>query len=626
MPDADVLLISPPWRPSLWPSLALGTLKSRLAACGIPIECSHLHLDVAMRLGLDRYDRIAGGWEVGEALYFALYRPSEAHQILARTADCLSASGQAGAARDCTIDTMAELEAATSEAIACLDLEAYRLIGLSVGALQLGAAVYLADRLRSLAPQAKIVMGGSSLVGTVGARLLESLSAVDAVVDGEGEAALALLARESEWTPRSLAAIPNLRYRDAAGAATGREKGSLADLATAGPPDLDEYFISAAAHGLDPSMLVLPIEASRGCAWEHRRGDGRLRGCTFCGIYRTSPNFREKPLPSVLNEIAHGVERHGALELSFIDAYLPPGYAKGLLRALAAQPSDTTIFCEMRCDFDPETAMLLAAAGARKVQLGVEAFNTAILRKMAKGVRMIDNVRAVKLCEEHGVPLQYNLIIRFPGIEKEALDETLALLPALFGYAAPLLADFYLDRSSRIFAEPEKFGIDAATMDRDPLPFLPDSLAAKGISLVVPVVLPEDPALRSGWEAIETAVALWSARHEAAARLGIRHLLSFRDTGRKLVIEDHRGDEPLVIKIGDLLREILLAAADVTDRETLRDLIPGRDEARLEEALALLRKHRLVVEEGRSVLALPVRAWLPSGAPRALAEPAMAAQ
>src|SRR6185295_15567593 len=80
-----VLLISPPWRLVNWPSLSLGVLKAHLTRQGIAVDGLHLHFEIAMRIGLERYQTIATGWELGEALYFGLYAPEEARDILLRS-------------------------------------------------------------------------------------------------------------------------------------------------------------------------------------------------------------------------------------------------------------------------------------------------------------------------------------------------------------------------------------------------------------------------------------------------------------------------------------------------------------------------------------------------------------
>src|SRR5690349_15654415 len=128
-----VLLISPPWRVVNWPSLSVGVLKAHLTQIGIPCDGLHLHFDVAMRLGLDRYQTIASGWELGEALYFGLYSPKEASGILSRTAKFAVENGHAWPEELGTIEFMREVERATMDVVDQIDLSQYSLVGLSVG-------------------------------------------------------------------------------------------------------------------------------------------------------------------------------------------------------------------------------------------------------------------------------------------------------------------------------------------------------------------------------------------------------------------------------------------------------------------------------------------------------------
>ena len=605
----NILLVSPPWRLANWPSPAIASLKSALTAAGIEAHAAHLHLPFALAFGMDRYDRIAQGWEAGEALFFALAYPDQAEDILARSADAMARRGEPTAL--CGAETLEAARHAIDRCLAALNLDRLAVIGLSVGALQLGASIYLARRLRRSHPHLRILCGGSALVGQAGAALLAQVPEIDLVVDGEGEEALVRLMQAPDWSPARLAAIPNVRYRDPHGRPAAGQRRDVRALATLPPPDFDDYFAVLQAEGIPPLDAVYPIEASRGCAWEHRRGDGILRGCTFCGLYRGSTGYRDRPFARIAAEVDRAGDRYGTLELSLTDAYLPSAHALPLLGHIADHPADFTLFCELRCDLDRETALALARAGARQVQLGVEALDTALLRHMVKGTRMIDNVQSIKLCAAYGVLAQYNLITHFPGATAAQIERTLALLPALFGLPAPTLAHFYLDRGSRIFQDPEAHGLSAGRIDAEKLPFLPKELG-NDLCQVVPIS-PDDARDHAAlWDRLEILVAHWRALEAERHAAGRKHGLTFRDTGRSLAVFDARRDEPVTLSLGGGLRAVLLACETIVSRSRLQSLFPGNP-GQLDEALAVLRAHRLIVEEKDLILALPVAAPLPSG-------------
>ena len=554
-----LLLISPPWRIVNWPSLSLGVLKAHLTRIGVPSDGLHLHFEVAMRIGLERYQTIALGWELGEALYFGLYSPEEAPEILSRTAKYAIENGHAWPEELGTVEFMREVERATLDVVDEIDLSQYSLVGLSVGALQLGASLYLARVIKARAPGLRIVLGGGSVLGQPGRTLLELVPWIDAVVDGEGEDALAALATHECWDEQTLSSVPNLHYRRAEGGVARSKTAVMANLNDAALPDMDEFYAAARRIGYPPADLVMPLEASRGCAWEHRKNDGQLHGCTFCGLYRNSPNFREKRTDKIISEIQGGVARSQATAVSFVDAYLPAGCAKDLLKDISRAGLDITLFCEMRCDLDDEIADLLARAGTRQLQLGVEAFHTRILGKMAKGTRMIDNVFSIKLCEEYGIPHQYNLITHFPGVAIQDLREMIQLLPSLQAFDPPSLADFYLDRGSRIFAEPARYGMAAESLDSAPLPFLPASLSQKPVSQFVVFEKNEPDEINQLWAELEAFVTAWRANHEEAKEQGIDHLLSYRDLGNILLITDYRDGQPSILELTGIGRAVLLA-------------------------------------------------------------------
>ena len=135
---------------------------------------------------------------------------------------------------------------------------------------------------------------------------------------------------------------------------------------------------------------------------------------------------------------------------------------------------------------------------------------------MAKGTRMIDNVFSIKLCEEYGIPYQYNLITHFPGVALQDLREMIQLLPLWQGIQPPTLADFYLDRGSRIFSEPVRYGIAPDTLDSTPLPFLPAALTQQPVSQFVPFEEEASDEVCQSWAELEAFVAAWRANHDQA--------------------------------------------------------------------------------------------------------------
>lgn len=593
-----------------WPSLALGSLKSFLSGHGMPSRACHLHLEAAACLGLSRYDALADTWGAGEALFGALFEPSEAPRLLAQAGERLRASSCFEAAA--WVESTAASDVA-SVIEAWLDRERpedYDIVGASVGALQLCGALYVLKRVRERGHHGLRVLGGSGLVGSAAREVLKRCPDVDVVVDGEGERALLALAlARSGGGGADLSGVPGILFRDGTGRVAAGPRPEPVDLSSAPPPDLQEFFATAAELGVPRTALTLSLEHSRGCAWEHRTGT-ELRGCTFCGLYRTSPNFRRKPVDRVIAELSAAIQRHQVLNVAFVDAYIPNDYRRDLLEGLARIPADLTFFTELRCDLDRATAAALARAGAGHVQLGVESFSTPILRHIGKGVDSIQTAYSLRLCQEQGISTQYNLMVRIPGVGRADVEQLAATLPVLYGLRPPQVVDFYLDRNSLAYADPVAHGIDPDSLDAERPVWLPESLGDSRVTQVVPF-RPLDRETEEAWRALERRVEEWRARWKAARDARVDSPLSWRDGGGWACVTDLRGEEPRIYVLEGLLYEAFRACADVMTETRLSRLLPQHPREALARALETLCRHGLVLQDGPRHVAVAVRAGLP---------------
>lgn len=186
-PRAQVLLVSPPWMKAGWPCLGIAALKSCLAADGIAVECSHFHLETAARLGWDNYDGLAEACGAGEALFGALIDHEDAARLTAYAGRELRTAGFEALADWAEGPACTELQQLIDLWIDDIGAIETPIIGVSVGAMQLCAAIYLVQRLAQRGHRGVRVLGGSGLVGSCGTEVLRRVPKVDYVVQGEGE-------------------------------------------------------------------------------------------------------------------------------------------------------------------------------------------------------------------------------------------------------------------------------------------------------------------------------------------------------------------------------------------------------------------------------------------------------
>ena len=410
------------------------------------------------------------------------------------------------------------------------------------------------------------------------------------------------LARDGiERDPRELAEIPNLWFRTATGRIERTERRVLPSLDGQPAPDYSDYFSLADCIGIARTVLVLPVEASRGCAWADRGHGATGAACSFCSLNRSWPGYREKSLPLLLKELRECIHSYGVLDFSFVDSSLPASFRDDLLRAIASWDEDVSLFCELRADFDETTAALLARAGARKVQIGVESFSSTSLRRMGKGLQAIDNVAAIRRCHEFAIPYQYNLLTDIPGAGQEEIAENLAILPLLRGFLPPTLVAMYVGRDSAIARNPAAWGIQPASIDAVPCRYVPASLSRAGLTEEVSFVASSADA--PSWAAIVREVNAWRAFRAS----GLYAPLSYRVGPEFVVIEDRTGPEPCATTLTGIARDVFLAAESVSTVSQVAERCSSAPAELVGEAVDQLVAARLLLRERSRVIALPVR-------------------
>jgi hypothetical protein len=137
---------------------------------------------------------------------------------------------------------------------------------------------------------------------------------------------------------------------------------------------------------------------------------------------------------------------------------------RGLSQALLARGASLSFWGNVRFDrsFTPDLCRLLAAAGCVGVAGGLECAVDRLLAAMDKGTTMAAAARALAAFAAAGIPAHAYLMHGFPGQTLAEAVDALEAVRQLF--AAGLLRSafwhaFTVTRGSRVFCEPERFGI-----------------------------------------------------------------------------------------------------------------------------------------------------------------------
>jgi hypothetical protein len=448
------------------------------------------------------------------------------------------------------------------------------------------------------------VLGGSGLVGSIATEILERVPSIDYVVNGEGEAAFLSLIADLRETGRSRGRLGVCSRDIATGRAQDGGRAPSINLSQAPTPDLSEFFATAARFNVPKTALTLSFEHSRGCEWEHRI-PGQLKGCTFCGLYRTSTDYRRKSIARVADQIRESVGLHRNLNLAFVDAYLPESDRDELLDCINTMPEDITYFTELRCDLSAATVAKLSRR-ARRVQLGVESFSTALLRRIGKGLSAAQSVYCVRLCQEARISTQYNLMLHIPGATRDEIAGLYDNLPTLFGLLPPTVTRFYLDRNSLVFHNPERHGVCAASLDAERHDWLPMSLGDSRISQVVPF-RPIYDDLGPEWEKVADLVGEWRERWTISHAAGLPSPLVWSKGADWASIIDMRQQQERVFEIDGTLLDVFLGTDEVVSLKRLTSRLPHRDPTEIAKALQDLVSMRLVYKDGPRHVRVAVR-------------------
>jgi hypothetical protein len=486
-----VVLVSMPFADADRPSLQLGLLKVAVEKAGFPVRTLHASLDFASMVGMSAYRMLAAhrGRQFGDWLFsvaaFGSDAPDPAGSILEEFRSELPPLD--------LLDLRCRVVPAFLDALADDPVwQAARFVGFTSTFQQNVASFALARRLKERYPGIVTIFGGANFDGVMGAEYHRAFSCVDHFVSGPGETALPLLLGGSP--------LPD-----------------ISDV-----PDFDEYFARAARLGiLDRESVLLPFESSRGCWW------GEKHHCTFCGLNGETMRYRSKPPEKVLAELDTLARRYRTFRFEAVDNILDPRYLTTVLPALTSAGYD--LFYEVKANLSRADLRLLARAGVRRLQPGLESLSSRVLRLMRKGVRAAQNVCLLKWARYYDIDVAWNLLWGFPGETADDYATQAAVIPSLAHLQPPGSADrIWLERFSPLFAD---------AVEPEPEPsyryVYPPSVDLSKAAYFFAWPSPLDDTVYAG---VRSAVGRWND-HWAA---GDRPALTYRAIPGLLQIEDRR--------------------------------------------------------------------------------------
>jgi radical SAM superfamily enzyme YgiQ (UPF0313 family) len=300
------------------------------------------------------------------------------------------------------------------EVLAYLRAQAPDVVGVSMFTFNRKRSYELLAWTREACPKAVLLAGGPHPTH-LAEEVFEDCPALDAIVQGEGEAVLLGLAERLSAAPGTdlWKWTPGLILR------TGPTlpQAPLEDLDAIGIPaeHLETDF-------LDDLGQLAYLSTSRGCP----------ATCNFCNtpeFWGTSIRFRSAP--SVLRELRLLRERHGLTYFSFRDDTFTAnrGRVLELMEGIQQSGLHPLWNCQSRVNLvDEDRLVAMKRAGCEFMQFGVEHGSERVLELLDKGTNMRHVRKALSLVRKVGMNLGIYLITGIPGETWADVEETAALI------------------------------------------------------------------------------------------------------------------------------------------------------------------------------------------------------
>ncbi|MCX5722629.1 MAG: RiPP maturation radical SAM C-methyltransferase [Nitrospirae bacterium] len=458
--QAQVALVNMPFSYSKYPSIQLGTLSALLKSKGISVDCHHLNVRFAHKIGVPLYEMICekralfGEWIFSYLLFRDNPKRAEYPRLFKPVFEQVAkASGQ-------SVSFFEDMATRTAPqfltgALTSIDWGQYKIVGFTSTFDQNVASLTMAKLIKDLYPEVTIVFGGANYDGEMGLEYFRAFPFIDHVVVGEGEEVFPelvryLLSGKSGTVPNGVA------YREGVTPAFTPNHALFSDFAKTGPPDYDDYYhllaeLGEAAQGLDRILLY---EGSRGCWW------GEKHHCTFCGLNAQSMKFRAKSSEQVAREMAYLSSRYDTARFRLVDNIIDMKYVENLFGRFAEDHCDLDLFIETKSNLQKSQIRTLAVGGVKCMQPGLESLSANQLQAMDKGVTPMQNIICLKWSFYYHVTVSWNILLGFPGETNEDYRRQIDLLPSLFHLQPPeSTGKFWLERFSPYYTKPHEYGV-----------------------------------------------------------------------------------------------------------------------------------------------------------------------
>lgn len=319
-----------------------------------------------------------------------------------------------------------------------LPKEEIRFIGITTFTSYIKKAYKLAERIRPLHKESKIVFGG--VHATFMPDEVLAFDYIDLVVRAEGEEPMLELLNGVPYNE-----IKNLSYKEDGKIIHNDVRPIIKDLNSYPMPAYDmlpmeKYKAPLGSYRRKP---VMNLVTSRGCPGL----------CTYCSGGFLGSRIRFKTADKIFDEVKYLMENYGIKEITIIDDTftLFKRRVKEFCELLKKNNVDLSWSCYARIDnVDRELLETMYDAGMHHIGYGIESGSDEILKNIKKGVTVADAVRVVEMTKQVGIEVRCAYMFGNQGETEDTMKQTMRL-------AKQLNTDFALFNISTPFPGTELF-------------------------------------------------------------------------------------------------------------------------------------------------------------------------
>ena len=597
-----------PWPLFNRPSIQLGTLKAYLESRTnwLKIDTKHPYLEVASIIGTVLYHWISQNAWVSESLYAPLVFPEQKKFSAKLATNYMDTAGARITGLFNFNQIHGKIKSQLEDWVNCCDWSQYKIIGFSVCFNQLLASLAAASLIKKKFPHVKIVFGGSSCASAAGKSILDVFDFIDFVIQGEGESGLLELCEYISGRRNNLpqnvisAETSKLQHFNLIDPVDNKQLPALDALPV---PDYNDYFSDQTKWFPDkPFIPVLPVEFSRGCWWNK---------CTFCNLNLQWCGYRYKKASQMIDEIRTLSTRYGCLDFTFTDNMIPPQESLHFFSQTAESHSDFSFFAEIRSVGEKKSIddifSVYRRGGLSTIQVGIESLSNSLLRRMEKGISVIENIATMRAAQEHSLELEGNLIIQFPGSTQSEVDETMENLDYVFSYNPLAIATFFLGHDSPVYLSPGKFGIKAIVNHANNRKLFPKKMLEK-LNIIVRDYRGDRLYQRKLWAPVISKIKEWQKYHKKRTKSVLyKPLLYYSDGDDFLLIRQELiNGTVLNHRLKGTSREIYLYCTQIRTDKELYERFPAVSQQKILAFLNDLKKKRLTFSDQSKYLSLAV--------------------